>query len=91
MVEKALLEAAAECEDVLKSPAPAVRFLEFGDSSLNFQLRVWSESIYKHPNLVRSKVNFLIWDKFKKYDIEIPYPQQDLYIKEVPTIETSGR
>jgi small-conductance mechanosensitive channel len=67
-----------------------VRFLEFGDSSLNFELRVWSVTIYKHPNLVRSKVNFLIWDKFKKYDIEIPYPQQDLYIKELPPIETPG-
>jgi small-conductance mechanosensitive channel len=90
LVEKALLEAASECEDVLKNPGPAVRFLEFGDSSLNFELRVWSVTIYKHPNLVRSKVNFLIWDKFKKYDIEIPYPQQDLYIKELPPIETPG-
>ena len=83
-VEKALLEAAAECEDVLQDPAPAVRFLEFGDSSLNFELRVWCKTIYKQPNLVRSKVNFLIWDKFKKYDIEIPYPQSDIYIKEAP-------
>jgi len=84
VVEKALLEAAAECEDVLQDPPPAVRFLEFGDSSLNFELRVWSRTIYKQPNLIRSKVNFLIWDKFKEYDIEIPYPQQDLYIKEAP-------
>ncbi len=84
VVEKALLEAAAECDDVLNDPPPAVRFLEFGDSSLNFELRVWSRTIYKQPNLIRSKVNFLIWDKFKEYDIEIPYPQQDLYIKEAP-------
>jgi len=84
LVEKALLEAAAECEDVLKEPAPAVRFLEFADSSLNFELRVWSATIYKQPNLVRSRVNFKIWDKFKEYGIEIPYPQSDIYIKEAP-------
>lgn len=90
LVEKALLEAAALCEDVLKDPAPAVRFLEFGDSSLNFELRVWCVTIYKHPNKVRSKVNFHIWDKFKEYGIEIPYPQQDLYVKEMPALTPPG-
>ncbi len=87
LVEKALHEAAEGCADVLKDPPPAVRFLEFGDSSLNFELRVWCKTIYKQPNLIVSKVNFLIWDKFKEYGIEIPYPQRDLYIKEMPDKE----
>lgn len=84
LVEKALLEAAAECGDVLDEPPPAVRFLEFADSSLTFELRVWSDTIYKQPNQLRSRVNFEIWDKFKEYGIEIPYPQSDIYIKEAP-------
>ena len=84
VVTKALQEAAADCEALCKDPAPAVRFLEFGDSSLNFELWVWTDSFFDRPNNLKSQVNYLIWDKLKKYDIEIPYPQRDLYIKEMP-------
>lgn len=84
VVTEALLEAADACEALLKDPAPGVRFLEFGDSSLNFELWVWTDSFFDRPNNLKSQVNYLIWEKLKKYDIEIPYPQRDLYIKEMP-------
>lgn len=84
LVQQALLEAGAECDDVLKDPAPAVRMIGFGDSAVNFELRVWTDSLYHRPKLLFSKVNFLIWEKFKKYGVRIPYPQRDLYVKEVP-------
>ncbi len=84
VVTEALLEAADACDGLLKDPQPAVRFLEFGDSSLNFELWVWTDSFFDRPNNLKSQVNYLIWDKLKKYDIEIPYPQRDLYIKEMP-------
>lgn len=84
VVTKALLEAADECEALKKDPKPAVRFLEFGDNSLNFELWVWTDTHFDRPNNLKSQVNYLIWDKLKKYDIEIPYPQRDLYIKEMP-------
>ncbi|MBA4147091.1 MAG: mechanosensitive ion channel [Verrucomicrobia bacterium] len=84
VVEKALLEAAAECPDVLKAPPSVVRFIQFGDSSLDFELVVWTETLFDKPKLLISSVNFLIWEKFKKYGIEIPYPQRDIYIKEMP-------
>ncbi|TVR45366.1 MAG: mechanosensitive ion channel family protein [Puniceicoccaceae bacterium] len=84
LVEKALLEAAAAAPHVLKQPAPAARFLAFGDSALEFELRVWSDTLFEKPNALRSEVNFLIWEMFKKYGIQIPYPQRDLHVKEWP-------
>ncbi len=83
-VTTALLEAASECPDVLKEPIPKVQFVSFGDSSLDFQVIVWSDTLCHQPKALISQVNFKIWEKFKKYDIEIPYPQRDVYLKEMP-------
>ena len=83
-VQKALLEAAAGCDGVLENPAPAVRLIGFADSAVNFELRVWTDSLYHRPKLLFSNVNFRIWKKFKEYGIRIPYPQRDLHVKEMP-------
>lgn len=93
LVQRALLEAAAKCPNVMKHPEPGVRFKEFADSSLNFVLVVWSETLHDRPARLISEVNFEIWDSFKRHRINIPYPQQDLYVKEWPRIpvETPGR
>jgi small-conductance mechanosensitive channel len=84
LVEKALLEAASEVDDVMKDPAPTVNFAAFGESSLDFQLWVWTETMSQRPQSLRGIVNFKIWDKLKEHGIEIPYPQRDLYVKEWP-------
>jgi small-conductance mechanosensitive channel len=86
IVEKALLESASECPNVLKEPAPCVRFIAFGDSSLDFEIRVWSDTLCQQPKALISQVNFKIWEKFKKYEVEIPYPQRDVYLKEMPNL-----
>ena len=88
LVEKALLDAASEVEGVMKDPAPTVNFAAFGESSLDFQLWVWTETMSQRPQNLRGAVNFKIWDKLKEYGIEIPYPQRDLYIKEWPEKDT---
>lgn len=90
VVEAAMLRAAAQCPDVLKEPQPVVRFMSFGDSSLNFEVRVWSETLYNKPTALRSQVNYAIWREFKAADVSIPYPQQDIYIKELPVRRTPG-
>jgi small-conductance mechanosensitive channel len=84
LVEKALLEAVAVCPNVLKEPSPVVRFLHFGDSSLDFVVNVWTETLYDRPKALISEVNFAIWDAFAKHQISIPYPQRDIYVKELP-------
>lgn len=81
LVEKLLLEVADENPDVLKTPAPGVRFLEFGDSGLRFELRAWSSSLLHRQGKLISSINFGIYDKFKRHNIEIPFPQQEIRIR----------
>jgi small-conductance mechanosensitive channel len=81
LVEKLLLTVAAKNQDVLTEPAPAVRFLEFGDSSLNFELRVWSSSLVHRKGKLISDLNFAILEIFRENNIEIPFPQRDIHIR----------
>ena len=81
LVKETLLKVADETPFVLNSPAPDARFLEFGDSSLNFELLVWID-VKKIPiPLAKSELNFKIWKAFKENNIEIPFPQRDVWFK----------
>jgi small-conductance mechanosensitive channel len=80
-IKKLLLEVAAENPNVLKSPSPDVMFVEFGDSSLNFELWVWTIKLINRPTRLKSELNYAIFKKFKDHKIEIPFPQRDLHIK----------
>jgi small-conductance mechanosensitive channel len=80
-VRDILLEIAGKEEGVLKKPVPDVLFDEFGDSSLNFNLRVWTDTYTTTPGILKSKLYFEIFKKFKEQNIEIPFPQRDLHIK----------
>jgi small-conductance mechanosensitive channel len=90
LVEKLLLEVAAEDDDVLKSPAPGVRFLEFGDNGLLFELRAWSTSLLHKKGKLISDLNFLIHEKFTANGIVFPYPQRDIHVKSLPPGLKSG-
>ncbi len=79
-VRDLLLATAKTCRSVLSYPPPAVLFRDFGTSSIDFQLRVWTNDPWKQP-LVRSELLFAIWYALKKAGIEIPYPQQDLHLR----------
>lgn len=81
LVRTVLLEVAAEHNGVLKRPQPDVIFLGFGDSSLNFELRVWTNTYITLPSLLRSDLYFSIWKKIKSHNIEIPFPQRDIHIR----------
>jgi small-conductance mechanosensitive channel len=87
LVQKLLLEVAAANESVLEDPAPTVIFVEFGESALNFELRVWTQELLDRPGRLTSQLNFSIWEKFRQHDIKIPYPQRDLYLKEPVYVE----
>jgi small-conductance mechanosensitive channel len=80
LVEKLLLEVAAENPDVLGNPPPAVRFSAFGESGLSFELRVWSESLMHRKARLISNLNFAIIDKFRNHGIEMPFPQRDVHL-----------
>jgi potassium efflux system protein len=78
-VEQALLEAAQHSQ-VLSDPAPTVQFSGFGDSSLNFDLLVWTNNAARIIPLA-SDIRYQIWEALKAHDIEIPFPQRDLHIR----------
>jgi small-conductance mechanosensitive channel len=80
-IEQILLEEAQKEPLVVKSQQPVVRFAEFGESSLNFDLLVWIDVRNTPLRLVRSKLYFAIFDRFKNEGIEIPFPQRDLHIR----------
>jgi small-conductance mechanosensitive channel len=81
LVEKLLLQAAQESPDVLDNPKPAAQFMAFGDSALQFELRVWSTTLVHSSDNLVSALNFAIHDLFKAHGIEIPFPQRDLHIR----------
>jgi small-conductance mechanosensitive channel len=87
LVKKALLEAADAHPEVIKQPtlemenvaAPLVRFTSYGAYSLNFELLAWVPDAFNRFD-VASDLHFMIWEKFKAYDIEIPFPQHDVHL-----------
>lgn len=81
LVRRILLEVAKSHEGVLSDPAPTVIFKGFGDSSLNFVLRVSTRSYVTTPSILQSDLNFAIFKQFKNNRIEIPFPQRDLHIR----------
>ncbi len=79
-IEKLLLKIGKAHQMTLSNPEPFVRFQGFGDSSLDFDLIIYvRDKNYMYQ--VRSELHFKIFDLFKKEDIEIPFPQRDLNIK----------
>lgn len=77
-VERALLEAATHSQ-LLTEPPPQVQFMEFGESSLNFTLLVWTEDAFLIPHL-QSELRYQIWERFAHYGLEMPYPHRELHI-----------
>jgi small-conductance mechanosensitive channel len=80
-VKSLLLEVVDLNEGVLKTPAPDVLFENFGDSSLDFQLLVWTSEYTNRPAALKSQLYFEIFKKFKKHGIEIPFPQNDIHLR----------
>ena len=84
LVERLLLEVAEENENVLKEPSPRVVFWAFGDSALEFQLRVWTTRMLHRRGVFVGQINLAIYEKFQRHGIHIPFPQRDLHLKTVP-------
>jgi small-conductance mechanosensitive channel len=80
-VRDLLLQAAREEEKVLPQPPPEVLFMEYGESSINFELRVWIDDPWQIPQ-VRSTLYFSIWYELKRANIEVPFPQRDLHVRD---------
>lgn len=87
LVKQAALEAADEVKWTLGDDInrkPQVWLVQFGDSSLNFELVVWLQAeAVKRPGAVQAAYLWEIDTKLKKHGVEIPFPQRDLHLRSV--------
>ena len=82
-VLKVLEDVAQSNEGLCKDPEPRARFRGFGASSLDFELLAWiSEPSVK--GLRVHELNCEIYRRFNAEKIQIPFPQQDVWIREIP-------
>lgn len=85
-VRDILLKVAEDHPRVIKdalSPEPRVLFRAFGDSSLDFELRVFIYNIDERIVII-SDLNFAIDRAFREAGIEIPFPQRDVHVRDLP-------
>ncbi len=79
LVRTILKECVEANENVSKEKEPNVRFVDFGDSSLDFVVLFWSDKMFRIDD-AKSDIRFMINEKFKENGIRIPFPQRDLHI-----------
>ncbi len=90
LVTELLLEAAFMEKEVLVSPSPKVVFIDYGDNALNFELWVWVEKIERRQ-LIKSSLNFIIEYKFRQGGISIPFPQRDLWLRNLEELSSKEK
>jgi len=80
-----MLDCAFVSARVLHDPEPSVRLLQFADSGMKLQLRVWIADMENGSGSVRSEINLAIWRSFKTHGVTMPFPQREITIKSAPT------
>lgn len=78
------VDAARSSGRVLSDPEPRCLLTEFGDNSVNLELRFWINDPSNGVGNARSEVLLSIWDRFKEAGISIPFPQRDLHLRTWP-------
>jgi len=79
LVSKILLECACANKKISDTPSPFVRFNNFGESSLDFQIFFWVYDSFYVEN-IKSELRYAIDDAFRKNGIKIPFPQRDVHM-----------
>ncbi|MGB2599274.1 MAG: mechanosensitive ion channel domain-containing protein, partial [Candidatus Omnitrophota bacterium] len=80
LVKASLMKVAKSHEKVLHNPEPYVWFENFGDSSLNFNLYIWTNEPQNRFGL-KSDLHYMIDKIFRERKITIAFPQRDLHFK----------
>jgi potassium-dependent mechanosensitive channel len=80
LVMEILTAAGSEHADVLDDPPVSPIFVAFGESSLDFELRVWIPNVDMRPR-VKSELLLYIDRGFREAGVEIPFPQRDLHLR----------
>ena len=90
LVQRVVLDAVRANRDVLQDPAPSAFFVAFGDSTLDFEIRAFVDSIDKRLR-VQHEINIELARVLRENGIEIPFPQRDLHIRSAPGLADTLR
>ena len=82
-----LSNCARQTSGIANEPAIAALFVGFGASSLDFSVRAWTRDYDNWLN-IRSELITRIHAALQEAGIEIPYPQQDVHVRSLPTAAT---
>lgn len=80
LVTDTLIQAARGVDNVLEKPEASVQFLEFGNSSLDLRLFIWTNQPRNHIQ-IKSDINFRIAALFRERGIKMPTPKQELLLR----------
>lgn len=80
LVRKVAVEAAASVPRVLSERSAACHITGFGDSSVDYVLRVWIRDAEEGLASVRGGIYLALWDAFKAHGITIPFPQREVRV-----------
>ncbi len=83
LATRLLYQVAQENALVLDDPEPVVVFTEFGESSLNFELRLYVNGLQNYRRL-KHDLHLAVDDFFREHQIEIAFPQRDLHVRTFP-------
>ncbi len=89
LVMATLMECAMASSKVMRMPEPQVLFVNFGESSLDFELRVWISNIEDRFS-VKSQLHQDIDSRFRQAGIVIAFPQRDLHLRSVDQVASSN-
>jgi len=80
LVREILMNIAKESKFVMTYPAAFVRFVDFGDSSLDFELHFWAQDFIGIEN-IKSDLRFEVDRAFREHGVQIPFPQRDVWFR----------
>lgn len=80
LVKELLLKVARQNEYILRHPSPFVRFTNFGDSSLDFEIHFWTHELIILED-IKSDLRFAIDQAFRDNNVNIPFPQRDVWMR----------
>jgi small-conductance mechanosensitive channel len=77
-----IIDVARQMDWISESPPPKVVVRNFGDSSVDLQLRVWIHNARRRMDTISFVIDN-VKEAFDRSGIEIPYPKRDIHVRYV--------
>lgn len=85
-VKEVLKRAVEEVDGIVASPAPIVRLSKFGESNLEYQVKIWLTDIARIPDIL-SDARIQIWYHLRRAGIALPVPAREVRRGHGPDVE----